>query len=155
MRKFSKIITGCLLCLCLTGSLGPASGPRFPVVTRVDVECRQGPVRQRRHYTDPVKMEWILNYLRMHRSLGPAQTDPDRLEGDSYTIFLELTDGSRLVYFQQADRYLSKDFHPWQKVDPAWGRSLYYLLQTLPSDPPVRRFFPGNFGFSMVKGTDL
>ena len=121
--------------LFLPGSAAQRPKPSLPVVCRVEVDCRQGAVHQYRRYTSGEKMGWVLNFMRMQKNLGKPEEDPETVPGDSYTVYVHLTDGRQRVYCQQADRYLQPEGEDWQKIDPKWGGCLYYLLQTLPSDP--------------------
>lgn len=134
-----KIVKYFMLPLCLLllvpGSVQARQMPSLPVVEQVDVECRQGAVRQRRHYTSGEKMSWVLNYLRMQKNLGKPEKNPEQTGGDSYTIRVFLSDGHQVTYRQRSDRYFCRDDQPWQMIDPDWGGCFYYLLQTLPSDP--------------------
>ena len=121
--------------LFLPGSVARRPKPSLPVVCRVEVDCRQGSVHQHRHYTSSEKMGWVLNFMRMQKNLGRPEENPEAVPGDSYTVYVYLTDGKQRVYRQQADRYLQMEGKAWQRIDPKWGGCLYYLLQTLPSDP--------------------
>lgn len=136
MGKFAKyLMLPMALLLCVPGSFGRRQIPALPVVDRVDVECRQGAVRQQRHYTNGEKMSWVLNYLRMQKNLGKPAEDPEQASGDAYNIYVSVSDGRKVRYRLRGDRYFCREDQPWQKIDPDWGGSFYYLLQTLPSDP--------------------
>lgn len=80
--------------------------------------------------TEQTSMEAVLDYLRLQRSQGRADVDPERILGNAYTIEICLSNGQTHIYRQRADRYLSKDNHPWQKIDPDRGSSFYALLST-------------------------
>ncbi len=87
-------------------------------------------------YTQPQKMETILYYLRSLEDLGSADTDPERIMGDRFKITVIYSDGSRRLYRQQADRFLSRDDRPWRTVDPQKAALLYPLLVSMPPDQP-------------------
>ena len=134
--KFVKhLMLPMLLLLWIPGSIAPSRSPVLPLVKRVEVECRQGALHQRRHYTTDEKMSWVLNYLRLQKNLGIPEENPEQTDGDAYTIYISMGDGRKLICRQRADRYFCRGDQPWQKIDPDWGGSFYYLLQTLPSDP--------------------
>lgn len=135
VKTVKHLMLPLLLLLGIPGSIAPGRTPALPIVNRVDVECRQGAVYQQRHYSSDEKISWVLNYLRMQKNLGKPEEDPERAAGDMYTVFVSMADGQKLVCRQRADRYFCRSDQIWQKIDPDWGSSFYYLLQTLPSDP--------------------
>lgn len=106
--------------------------PQF--VTQIDVTCRRDQQLLQRRYTAPEKMSGVLNYIRLLESQGNADTDPERVTGDVYKIVVHLSDGSRRVYHQRANRYLSKNARPWQQIDPDRAALLYPLLEQTGSD---------------------
>lgn len=112
-----------LLCGCGKAQLQPPA-----VVTRVDIDCRHAGIRIFRSYTETEQIEAVLDYLRLQRTLGRAETDPERIRGDSYVIEIHSSNGQRHIYRLRADRYLSKDNHPWQRIDPEYSGGLYALL---------------------------
>lgn len=116
---------------CTRGGEDPTV-PRL--VTQIEVVYSHGEQLLRRQYTDPSKMSSVLNYIRLLDRGGPADTDPERVPGDACKITLRLSDGSSRVYHQRSDRFLSKDFHSWQRIDPEQGQQLLPLLEGLESD---------------------
>ena len=104
------------------------------LVVRVDVVGNTGSNILEKTYTHQEKIEAILNYLRLIKQRGPADSDPEQFLGESYTITLHLSDGSKQVYRQHANRFLSKDSRPWRNIDPEHAGFLYPLLQAMPSD---------------------
>lgn len=104
------------------------------LVVRVDVVGNTGSSILEKTYTHQEKMEAILNYLRLIKQRGPADSDPEQFAGESYTITLHLSDGSKQIYRQHANRFLSKDAQPWRNIDPEHAGFLYPLLQAMPSD---------------------
>lgn len=139
MKKYPAILIAVMLCgLILSGcSRNHTSRPTEPAiryVTKVDVTCKKDQAALRWQYTDSEKMEAILLYLRTLRRSGTAQVDPQRVEGDHFEILLHYSDGSRRVYYQHADRYLSQDYKPWEQIDHKQAQDLYPLLESMPSD---------------------
>lgn len=123
-----------ILCGCSSQPIpmDTASPPRF--VTQVNVICKSDPNGLCRQYTQPKKVESMLLYLRLLRPVGNADSDPELLNGDIYKITVHLSDGTEHVYYQQSDRYLSKDLQPWQQIAQRYGDNLEPLLQNMPSD---------------------
>lgn len=85
-------------------------------------------------YTQPQKMETLLYYLRSLEELGQAETDPERIMGDRFQITVSYSDGTRQIYRQRADRFLSRNDRPWKNVDPQKASLLYPLLMSMPAD---------------------
>ena len=138
MRKLQTLsILFFLLPVLLSGSVSPGlhriDGP-LHTVTTVHVVCSRENRTMTRLYHAPRKMEKVLNYLRLLEDQGTADTDPERLAGDRFEITLYYSDGQQGIYRQRGDRYLSKNAHPWKKVDPDQARLLYPMLQAMPSD---------------------
>ena len=115
------LLTGC--------EKSPDASPVPRYVAQVDV---RGTLQ--RKYTAPEKMSSVLNYLRLLEGGGSPDTDPERITGDVYEITLSLSDGTRRVYRQRANRYLSRDSHPWERIDPELASRLSPLLEALESD---------------------
>jgi len=111
---------------------------KLRVVTHLDISCHHAYGISRWRYTQPEKMEAVLNHLRLRKSLGVAKTDPERLSGDSYRIDISLSDGSHYIYYQRAGRYFSRRCHCWQKTDPSQAAAFSELLRKMPSDPITR-----------------
>ena len=104
------------------------------LVTRIDVVCHREYSSFTRQYTQPRKIEPILNYLRMLTYHGRPETDPERLAGNSYEIKLYYANGQTITYRQRADRYLSKAGQPWEKIRPEQAGLLFPLLESTASD---------------------
>ena len=133
MRKCLKILMVLLFGLSLNGC-GRKPPAQTRVVTQVDIVCDQGYRIFHRHYTQPQKIQQVLNYLRLQENLGPADMDPERVEGPVFRIAVRLSDGSDSVYYQRCGRYLSKEYHSWQKIDPKQAVAFYRMLQLTPTD---------------------
>lgn len=123
LRKFSL-----LLCCCLLFGGCKAGQKPLRLVTKISITDQTGFTHQ---YTQPQAIETILYYLRSLDTLGLPDTDPERIIGDHYRILLEYSDGQRSVYHQRANRFLSRDSHPWQKVSPQQAALLGPLLKGL------------------------
>lgn len=105
-----------------------------PVVTQVQVTCAHEGKTIERCYTGQRKIAPILNYFRMLENQGKTHIDPERILGDVYRIRISLSNGIEHVYWQRADRYLSRDRHAWHLVDREQAKQLYAILQEMPSD---------------------
>ena len=120
-----------LLTVLLSGCANQSRKPSVRVVTRVEVTCiRDGELLQRQ-YTDAEKMQSLLNYLRLLEPRGTASIDPELTLGNAYEITLHFSRGAPTVYYQRSERFLSKNRHPWQKVDSRLSGELYPILEEL------------------------
>lgn len=124
---FSTVLSGCV------AEKAPTQ-PLCKVVTQVDITCQQQDVLIRRRYTDSDKMQFVLVYLRLLKTRQMAQPEPGQTE-DLYEIRIHFSDGGQRLYRQKAHRFLSRDDHPWQAIDPEQAAGLYALMRALPSDP--------------------
>lgn len=139
MKKAKKLalligILMLLFCGCSVNAAADEPAPRLHVVTQVDIICRRADDILQWHYTQPQKMISVLNYVRLLEYRGKVDTDPEKIIGDSYKITVQLSDGRSHVYYQHAERYLSRDHHPWELIDPEQAQRLYPMLQEMPSD---------------------
>lgn len=126
MVKFRKLTLVFFFCLLLTGC---AAKPKpLHLVTKISVTDRAGITKD---YTEPQKMETILYYLRSLEPQGRPDTDPERIMGEAYRICVEYADGGQSIYRQRANRFLSRDAHPWQKIDPQKAAVLRPLLDSM------------------------
>ena len=129
-----KILCICfLICTLLSG----CAEPSFYVpqtVTRVDIYGVHNKHNLRRHYTEPNKMQSVLNYLRLLDFNGQTDLDPEFLPGDDFKIYLGFSDGQRKVYRIHADRYLCNPSGKWEKVDTEAAKRLMPYLQITASD---------------------
>ena len=98
-----------------------------PVVTGVEICLQNEDGTFRREYVQQRQIRRILDQLRLQRITGAVTDDPERLVGDGYEIRVRLSDGTDHIYRYRCG-YLSKDSHPWEKVDPQLGQTLYGLL---------------------------
>lgn len=104
------------------------------LVTQIDVVCQREYSSFTRHYTQTRKIEPILNYLRMLTYHGRPEDDPEQLAGNAYEIILYYANGRTSTFRQRADRYLSKDGQPWEKIRPEQAGLLFPLLESTASD---------------------
>lgn len=133
MRKCWKFLIILFLCLSVAGC-GRKPPAQIRVVTQVDVVYDYGYGQIQRHYTQPQKIQLVLNYLRLQENLGPADMDPERVKGSAFRIDVRLSDGTGRVYYQRCGRYLSKEYHSWQKIDPKQAALFSQMLQRTPTD---------------------
>lgn len=98
------------------------------VVTQVQIVCVHDGVQFSRNYTDSEKISAVLNCLRLQRSQGTAQVDPERLMGDVFVIRIGMSDGTQHIYRHRGGQYLSKDSRPWQIVSREYSGQLYGFL---------------------------
>ena len=141
MGKYFKLLLLFLGCLWLCGCKSKPVQPTAPVlVTQVDIHAQHQGQMASYHYLDARKMEAVLYYLRTLENLGPAKTDPERIIGDSYRIDVIFSDGSRRIYRQQANRFLSRNSRPWHRINAGRAALLYPLLESMPSDPDQPAF---------------
>ena len=139
MAVKKQMLFAIVCCLCFLSGCSRTDDSEkrqvlYRVVDRIDVSCYRSGTVQHFSYQTPQKMQLILSYLRQLEYRGKADTDPERICGDSYQITLTASDGTACRYRQRADRYLSRDGHPWENIDPDQARRLYPLLQAMPSD---------------------
>ena len=135
MNRCKKYLLAlCLIVFIVSGcsQIHTQTAPSF--VARIDVICHRENVTTLRHYTTQEKIEPVLICLRLLNPRGKADVDPERLIGDTYRIVLYRSDGSRCVYHLQADRYLSRDHRPWERVNEKQAQKFYPLLMKMPSD---------------------
>jgi len=127
-RKFLFIV---ILILGLWGC--ESREPESPaVVTQVQIRCLHAGVQIHRSYTDPGRISAVLDCLRLQRSKGTAQVDPERVIGDVYEIRVGMSDGTEHIYRHRGGQYLSKDSGPWQIVSREQSAVLYTLLWEFP-----------------------
>lgn len=98
------------------------------VVTRVEILCIHDGEQIHRNYVEEEQIRTVLDCLRLQKSKGTAQVDPERVVGDVFEIRVGMSNGSEHIYRHRGGCYLSKDSHPWQLVDPEQGKALYTLL---------------------------
>lgn len=127
MGKTWKIACTFFCCLMLCACTEKSTAPRL--VTKISVTDSTGLTRI---YTEPRKMEVILYYLRALEPSGKAKTDPERILGQSYRICVSFSDGQQTIYRQRANRFLSRDSHPWQNINFKKAAYLQTLLEAMP-----------------------
>lgn len=135
MGVLSKLllITGWVFSL-LSPRLPPGEAAGVDPVVRVEVTLWHRDRCLYRRYTDPHKMEAVLNHLRALDLRGLPERDPERVLGASARITVQLSSGKKKLYLQQADQFLSRELGPWRCVESRQAKRLYPLLQSLPSD---------------------
>lgn len=130
MAKTGKLWFLALLMLLCAGPVRATAEDH--VVTQVQVRYRQSGRQLTREYTQSSKMEAVLNYLRLCEYAGMPADDPEQHMGNRCRITVSLAGGGQHVYCLHADRYLSRDFRPWEQVDPP--SPILELLLSLPPD---------------------
>lgn len=98
-------------------------------VTAVDV---QGSIQ--RHYTQPEKVQNLLNMLRLLEFDGFTSLDPAYLPGDDFQITLEFSDHSTKVYRVHGNRFLCRPNGMWEKVDGSRAEKFLPFFQNNTSD---------------------
>ena len=98
------------------------------VVQAIRVMCGE----EEKVYTREEKMRRILYCLRRIELSGYPNCDPERQRGEEVRMELEFSDGSREVWYQRCDRFLSPGLRRWQNLreeDPSL-RYLFYLMRS-------------------------
>ncbi len=103
-------------------------------VTQVQVTCHRGKITTTRVYTQPHKIEAILNYLRLLDRSGRTEADPELLVKDSYEIVLYDSNGKHSIYRQRANQFFSQNAQPWTKIPQEQGSLLYPILRSITTD---------------------
>ena len=135
MKKFHLF-----LLLCLSASLTGCSKADIPehplcrIVTQIDVTAAHNGAVNHYTYTDPPKMETMLNYLRLLFPDASASIDPETFRTDAYQITVSYSDGNQSTYYQLYNDFLKKDSGHWQQIDADQGATLYPILCSMPSD---------------------
>ena len=127
MEKFYKLTCAFFCCLMLCACDKKPTAPNL--VTKISVTDSTGLTHA---YTEPQKMEVLLYYLRALEPSGKVKTDPERILGQSYRICVEFSDGQQTIYRQRANRFLSRDSHPWQNINSKKAAYLQPLLEAMP-----------------------
>lgn len=131
LKKIIKLLLA--LCLLLTGCHVPQP-QKSKLVTEMTVEVQLQQETLFRRYTDPQKMETILSYLRAMEGRPHSCSSPERYTGPQYRIELNYSDGSTGYVFQHADRFLSRNFQPWQEINRSHAAFLLPLIESIPGD---------------------
>ena len=132
-RSFAVIV---LLSLLLTGcsNINEETPGQPNLVTGITAVCRKGAMELTRNYSNQEKVRSVLNYLRLLKTYGPPETDPNTAEGQRIQITVTFSDGSQKIYDQWDDQYLRSDGGPWQVISSEQGQELYLLLGMMESD---------------------
>ena len=113
---------------------GGAAGNSVRVVDRIEVRWEGEEKPFNRIYTNPEKMQAILNGIRRIGQKSSAKTDPETLKNEQYTITLIYSDESTYCYQTKSDRYICCGQEPWQQTNPDRIAELHQLLRALPAD---------------------
>lgn len=142
-----------LLYLCLTGCRPQKhTDVASHIVTEITITCETCNDFTRRYYNSHEKMQKVLLYL---RAVSPGFTpdeDPEPIAGRVIYITLHKADGTTKIYRQKNDRYLQEGHHPWKKIKPEWGATLYQIIMENESDPETGKNayhpLPGSWQYS-------
>ncbi len=125
-----RILTVVFICaLLLTGC---AKTPGVKLVSQISVDWEWGAAD--RIYTDPQKIQRVLNQMRQLGQRFAADRDPVQLSDPTVTLTVSFTDGSCHRHQLRGDRYIQTDSLLWQQADPAQIQRLQFLLKALPGD---------------------
>ena len=140
--RVKKVIAALLLTVFLTGCQQQNhTDVTSRIVTEIVITCQTCNDFTRRYYNTHQKMQQILLYLRAVKPGFTPDEDPESLAGRTICITLHLADGSTKLYRQKKDRYLQEDHHPWKKIKPDWGATLYQIILENSSDPETDRMY--------------
>lgn len=130
MNNIKKFILCFLIVWVCTVPTQAATFHGHHLAKQIDVTCPSAQIY--RSFRQCHNMEVILNYLRLLQYAGIPQQDPELLDGPTFRITIHLADGARRIYHLHNDRYLSRDFRPWEQVESSG--TLSALLLELPSE---------------------
>ena len=108
--------------------------PQSRIVTQVEVTASISGESRVFTYTDPEKMEILLNYLRLLKPDVRHPLTPETFRSDVYELRLIMLDGSKNSYYQLYDTYLRKNDSPWYAISSVDGSMLHPLLLSMPPD---------------------
>lgn len=127
MKRVFAVLILCSFLLC-----GCGEDLQIRVVDEITVTQEQTPGMLL--YSDPYKMQRILNSLRQLGQRYRPDMDPGTIAGSAVCITLHFSDGSSHRYSLKADRYIQEEPYSWQQTDPRQLQRLYFLLKALPGD---------------------
>ena len=134
MKKTAALILLLALVLCGCSNINEETTGQPRLVTGISAVYQKGAVRLQRQYSNNEKVRTVLNYLRLLKTYGPPETEPNSQDGSQIQITVTFSDGSQKVYDQWADQYLRSDNGPWELINPDKGQELYLLLGMMESD---------------------
>lgn len=133
-RKLLCFLLSFFLLIPLSGESPPPKCASYSIVTQIEVLSRYHGQNYLRTYTQPEKMEILLNYLRFLRFQGALNNEPTDLGGDLYEIRIVYSDSSVKLYRQREYSFQDKGNRRWQRIDAKQAHLLYPLLLLLPED---------------------
>ena len=122
-----------IFAVCL-GILGCSAEVVPGAVVRAEITYEHQGETLYRCYTQPEKLSDFLMQLRLQEFRGYADVDPEKIEGDRCRIELTRIDGTKAIILQNANRFRSRDYRRWEKIDRHQGERLYPFLKGLPGD---------------------
>ena len=135
MKRYFKYFLLSVLCLfALILFLRGSAAPKGRYVTQVEVLLQKGSYRQKWNYTQPKKINSVLNFLRSTDPRGRVYTAQPIPDSHHYRIVLHYNDATCSTYYLQDYLYFNKNTDIWQRVSTSHAQLLYPLLQLLPTD---------------------
>lgn len=133
MVKIRKMLVFFIVLLLVgTNKVHAATFEGHHLATGIDVAYWEQQAQLTHSFHQNRNVEAILNHLRLLEYAGMPATDPELQQAATYRITVHLADGNVHIYHLHADRYLSRDFRPWVKVESP--QSFRVLLQSLPEE---------------------
>lgn len=134
-KRYGLFLTVLTCCLIFSGSAKKTQRQTIPnIVVKIEASCQWNGIQLNRTYTNPQKTTPILQYLRLLKSKGFADTDPELLTGARFEIKLHFANGQINHYRQYSNRFLSRNTRAWERVDSQYVQFLYPILEAMPSD---------------------
>ena len=140
MGYFKKISIGGMVYAMVVLLLGCCSvcAPRrhtpYRVIAEIQVVYQNQALETRQQFTQPEKLQRIVDYLRRIDPYGTPIEAPETVAGSDFYITLLYSDGSQRRYHQRADRYMRVEQGAWKRIDPDKALELSRLLGSMPSD---------------------
>lgn len=124
----SLLITGCKATVLYDAPSAPV------LVTQVEVNYVHESGQLVRLYTQPEKMDTVLNYLYALRPHSKREDISENLTGDRCRIVLTLSDGQCHTYRLYGGCFFSDDGTTWHRVELKQPSALLFLLVQMDSD---------------------
>ena len=129
MAKIKTVIIWLIALVLSMNHVHAATFDGHHLATGIDVVILQNGANTSYHFQKTNNIESILNYIRLLEYAGAPTNDPELQTGDTYRLIVHLADGNQHIYHLHTDRFLSRDFRPWVKVESPYP--FFWLLQTL------------------------
>lgn len=136
MKRYTRYLL--FICLLFLFALIPFGAglakPNIRYVTQAEVLLQKEEFRQTWVYSQPQKINSILNFLRTTDPRGRVYTAQPVAGSHHYRITLYYNDNTINTYYLQDYQYFNKNTTIWQRVSTSHAQLLYPLLQLLPTD---------------------